>query len=291
MVTNGSALNVKMDELQQLARLVSGLTEIQSKVESIICILEAGGPLSLKEANPVLESALNQIVPIPQTKKLQEKVKLALEFSKAATPILECATLESLPLADLQMALTEAAKFMNIHGFHTEEMSHLWNLDAKVRVTWLSQCVLADGYKVVIQPQDGRLPLHCSETSPIHPLRNRFSEAVQQQSEGVRASLAERPSLKDGEALLEVATEMKVDEVLRARLSRAIDTGKKLCEQFWKACHGYETLNPQELCPWMEEAKKSPFCLDGVITVQEKLEKYREWQQKAEEVNLCRKSH
>lgn len=284
MALDGSALNVKMDELQQVVCLVSRLKDIQSNIDSILSILESGGALSLKEAKLVLESALSQKVAVAQAETLQEKVQLAVEFSKIAAPILESPTLEALPFAELQTALAGAAEFSSLHGFHTKDMKRLWELDAKMRVTWLSQCVLADGFKVVEPPQDGRLPLQCSDHSPLHPLKNKFSKEVQQQTQETRVPMSERPSLDDGEALLEVAVEMNVDERIRDRLFSAIDTGKTLREQFWRACQGDELLDPHELCPWMEEARRSPFFLDGVGALEAKLEKYKEWQQKAEEV-------
>lgn len=284
MVLDGHALNAKMDELQQAARLLSKCSEVQSAIVSILGVVEGNGPLILDEARPVFENAVKLRVKLNRAEELKGKIQAAQAFSDLAEPVLKCASSGSVPLAELERTLQKANEFKNTHGFHTKEMDELWQLDSQTRLTWLSQCVLAEDTSGFVENGGDGLPLQCLDNSILKPLKDRFSEAVQRQTPGNHVPLPERPSIDDGEALLQVAQTVQIDGGLRERLSHELDKGKQWCERFWRACHGSELLDPNDLVMWMEEAQTSPFCLDGVVTLEGKLKKFSEWQQRAKEV-------
>lgn len=284
MVLDGHELNIKMDELQQAARLLSKCSEVQTAIVSILGVVEGNGPLVLDEARPVLEDAVSLRVKLNRAEELKEKIQAAQVFADLAQPILKCASSGPVPLVELGKALQKANEFSSTHGFHTKEMDELWQLDSKTRLTWLSQCVLAEDTSGFVENGRDELPLQCLDNSLLEPLKGRFTEAVQRQTRGNPVPLQERPSIDDGEALLQVAQTVQIDGTLRERLSQELNKGRQWCERFWRACHGSELLDPNDLMTWMEEAQTCPFCLDGVVTLEGKLKIFSEWQQKAKEV-------
>ncbi|GMH44241.1 hypothetical protein BSKO_12175 [Bryopsis sp. KO-2023] len=292
LVGQGTALHVRFDELQQATKLHVKCAQIHSQLKLISGRLVNGHPLDLNDVETLLQCVGEVGVEFDGTSELERKVALGKEFAGKARGVLDGGEGSSegvVNLEQLKELLVEGNRFKKEHGFVTQEIEELWMLDSRTRATWLSQCILANPGSTMAVPSNDCLPLDVTAHSPLELLKPHFSQAIQQPPKEVDApasvaDIREKPSLRGGELLLQIACQVGVDEGLRGKLSSELGRGREWRDRFEEACYGGRILEVREASSWMEAADRIPFRLEGVENLKRMLDKYKEWERRVKEL-------
>ncbi|CAD7698303.1 unnamed protein product [Ostreobium quekettii] len=290
LVKAGTALHLRMETMQRTTSLLASCNALKSRAAKIASRIGTTSPPHLEEAAKVFEDALGLKLKIPQLEELRTSFDKTTAWCGKARAVLEgWSTEPSGP------ALGELCGEAGGLHFKTDEMDDVLALDARMRIQALIGRVFADHVAADIPCgwNDQLVPLDVQHASPITALKAMFSDAVQAQTAGQRVSLPDRPEPEAGFALLRIAEEVGVSESIRSEVDQILQTAVHVQSQMKQALqapshNGFVAAKKtvDEVFSLLGEALKSPFRLEGIIELEEIIDKHRRWETRAKEVIL-----